>query len=74
MTITLTGTVVNGAIQFDEPLNLPNHTCVTIQTQPLEDWRERMQRGLDGWRKFRDENPTGSHGERFSREQLYEDT
>ena len=73
MTATLTGTFVDGAIQLDQPVSLPNHSRVTVQVQPLEDWRERMQRGLAGWRKFCDEHPTGSGGEKFNREALYED-
>ena len=72
---TLTGTFVDGTIQFDQPVDLPNHSrvIVQVQVQPPEDWRERMRRGLAEWRKFCDEHPTGSGGEKFNREALYED-
>ena len=72
MTTTLTGTFVDGAIQLDQPVNLPNHSRVTVQVQPLEDWRERMRRGLKGWREYRVQHPTGSGGLRFTREELHE--
>ena len=72
MTTTLTGTFVDGAIQLDQPVNLPNHSRVTVQVQPLEDWRERMRRGLKGWREYRAQHPTGSGGLRFTREELPE--
>lgn len=74
MTTTLTGTFVDGAIQLDQPVDLPNHSRVTvlIQLPPPADWRERMQQGLKAWREFCDQHPTGSGGVKFSRDELYE--
>ncbi|MBC7819535.1 MAG: hypothetical protein IAG10_21850 [Planctomycetaceae bacterium] len=72
---TLTGTLVDGTIQLDQPVDLPNHSRVIVQVQvhPQDDWRERTRRRLADWRKFCDEHPTGSGGEKFNREALYED-
>ena len=72
MTKTLTGTFVDGTIQLDQPVDLPNHSRVMVQFQAMEDWRERMQRGLKAWREYRAQHPTGSGGVRFTREELHE--
>ncbi len=34
MKTQLTATVVNGTLQFDEPLNLPEHSRVTVSVLP----------------------------------------
>ena len=75
MTTTLTGTFVDGAIQLDQPVDLPNHSrvIVQVQVQPPDDWRERVRLRLAEWQRFCDENPMGSGGEKFNREALYED-
>ena len=71
---SLTGTYVDGVIQLDQPVDLPNHSRVIVRVQilPPEDWRERMRRGLKAWREYCDLHPTGSGGLKFTREELHE--
>ena len=76
MTTHTTGTVVNGQLQLDQPLPLPNRCRVTVAVAPTvdipADWRERMVAGLKAIEQLKLERPIGSGGLRFTREELHE--
>ena len=76
MTTHATGMVIDGQLQLDQPLPLPNRSRVTVIVKSAidvpADWRERMTRGLAAMQKLKDEHPIGSGGVRFTREELHE--
>lgn len=76
MTTRTTATVVDGQLQLDQPLPLPNQSRVNVvvesATETPADWRERMTQGLESLQKLVAEHPIGSGGVRFTREELHE--
>jgi hypothetical protein len=75
MTTQTTGTVMNGQLQLDSPLPLPDRSRVNVTVEvskAQESWRQRMQQGLQALEKLKAERPIGSGGVRFTREQLHE--
>ena len=75
MTTTLSATVVNGALQLDEPLTLPEQSRVqvTVIAEPQdEDEVTRRREVLRKFRAFSDARPIFSSGERLTRDQMHE--
>ena len=76
MTTQTTGVVVDGQLQLDQPLPLPDRSRVTVTVQSAidvpADWRERMIRGLATMQQLKVDHPVGSGGLRFTREELHE--
>jgi hypothetical protein len=76
MTTQATGTVIDGQLQLDRPLPLPNQSRVTVTVQSAidvpADWRERMTQGLAAMEKLKADHPIGSGGLRFTRDELHE--
>ena len=74
MTTTHTATVVNGALQLDEPLELPEQSRVTVTvTAPTDEETRRRRR--DAAEKFlasARETRFVSDGEKLTRDQLHE--
>ena len=67
-----TGTVVGGALQLDERLDLPDNSRVRVAVQPLEEWRTRFQNGLNAWKQLRQDRPVNSGGRHYTRDELHE--
>ena len=59
MTSEVTGTVIGGRLELDEPLALRDNTRVTVVirvgAEIPADWRERYIAGLEAWKKFIEE-------------------
>ncbi len=75
MTTPLNKTVVNGALQLDEPLTLPEQSRVkvTVTAEPKEgDEVARRREVLQKFRAFSDARPIFSSGERLTRDQMHE--
>lgn len=76
MTTHTTGTVIDGQLQLDQPLALPNQSRVTVTVQPAaeipSDWQERFRKGLEAWKRLVEEHPIHSGGLHFTREELHE--
>jgi hypothetical protein len=76
MTTHTTGTVIDGQLQLDHPLTLPNESRVAVTVQPAADipadWQERFSKGLEAMQKLKAEHPIGSGGLRLTREELHE--
>lgn len=76
MTTQATGTVIDGQLQLDQPLPLPNRSRVTVTVQsaiaPPADWQQRMQQGLAALQQLKAKHPIGSGGVRFTRDELHE--
>ena len=71
MTTTHTATVVNGALQLDEPLKLPEHSRVHVTVLPLNPDPERRKRAFEQFFKLADELKI-CDGEKLTRDQMHE--
>lgn len=67
-----TGTVVDGALKLDHPLDLPDHSRVRVAVESLESWRTRFKAGLRSWKELCDQRPIHSGGQRYTRDELHE--
>ncbi len=67
-----TATVVDGALELDLPLDLPDQSRVRVAVEPLESWRARFRAGLDRWKAYCEQHPIHSGGRRFTRDELHE--
>jgi hypothetical protein len=76
MTTETTGIVVDGQLQLDRPLPLPNNSRVAVIVKTAadlpDDWRERFAKGLQEWREYIRQHPVRSGGVKFTREELHE--
>ncbi len=67
-----TGTIVDGALELDQRIDLPDHSRVRVAIEPLESWRSKFQAGLNEWRSLCERRPIHSGGRRFTRDELHE--
>jgi hypothetical protein len=67
-----TGTIVAGALQLDERIDLPDNSRVRVAVQPLEEWRTRFQTGLNAWKQLCHDRPIDSGGRHYTRDELHE--
>lgn len=65
------GTVVDGVLQLNQRLDLPDNSRVRVVIEPLEEWRTRLQTGLAAWKQLRQAHPINSGGRHYTRDQLY---
>ena len=69
---TTTGTVVNGMIQLDKPLLLPDQTPVAVTVESLA---SAHADGLLAWQSIQrrlQQRPINSGGLKFTRDELHE--
>ena len=67
-----TGVVVDGAIQLDEPLMIPNRTAVSVRVEPL---LTASNDRLQAWERTQERlkaRPIHGGGKRFTRDELHE--
>ncbi len=67
-----TATVINGGLELDQRLDLPDQSRVRVAIEPLEGWKDRYSAGLESWKKFCEEHPVHSGGRRYTRDELHE--
>ncbi len=72
MTEHVTGTVVNGTLQLDTPLALPNHSRVAVHVEPLPAEGAGPSAAFVAFCKLIAERPISLGGERPTREELHE--
>ena len=72
MTEHVTGTVVNGALQLDTPLTLPDRSRVTVHVEPLPMKEGEPSAAFLAFCKLIAERPIYSGEPRPTREELYE--
>lgn len=74
MTTTRTATVVNGALQLDEPLQLPEQSRVSVSVIPHTDDSARRRRIATAEKFIQSVQETHfvSDGEKLTREQLHD--
>ena len=65
-------TVMDGALELDSPLNLPDQSRVRVAVEPLENWSARFKAGLEDWKAYCEQHPIHSGQQRFTRDELHE--
>ena len=70
--VSVEGTVIDGAIHLDQPLNLANESRVHVTVVPVDDSEQRWDQALAALARLKREQPIGSGGLKFTREQLHE--
>ena len=71
MTTRLTGTIEDGVLKFDEPLEFPNHSRVTVIVEPLITTEQRLA-AWDSTEERLRLRPINSGGIKFTRDELHE--
>ena len=72
MVVKTTGIVVNGAIQLDQRLELPNHSPVNVTLEPIETAPDKAKRAWEATKARLRERPIHGGGKRFTRDELHE--
>jgi len=67
-----TATVMDGGLELDHPLDLPDQSRVRVAIEPLESWQARFSAGLASWKGFCEQRPVHSGGRRYTRDELHE--
>ncbi len=67
-----TATVLDGALELDAPLDLPDRSRVRVAVEPLENWRARFEAGLEEWKAYCEQHPIHSGQQHFTRDELHE--
>ena len=65
------GTVVDGALRLDSPIELPSGTRVQVIVNPIPTEAER-QRAWEEWDKLCEELELDSNASRLTRDELHE--
>ena len=66
-----TGTIVDGSIQLDQPIDLPDQSRVTVRTDLLEHDPKLAQEALESFLQRTRVRPVYSDGVRLTRDQLH---
>lgn len=68
------GTIDGDIIRLDQPLDLPNASRVEVTIAPLDagDSRGRWEEFMDDLERLCREEPIGSCGRRYTRDELHE--
>ncbi len=68
----ITGTLIDGVVQLDEPVDLPNNSRVKVKIEPITYDPEKAKEAFERWMKRTEERPIHSGGIRFTRDELHE--
>ena len=66
------GTIDGDIIRLDQPLGLPHASRVEVTIAPLDVSRGRWDEFMDDLERLCDEQPVGSGGKRYTRDELHE--
>ena len=66
------GTIDGDVIRLDQPLGLPHASRVEVTIAPLDVSRGRWDEFMDDLERLCDEQPVGSGGRRYTRDELHE--
>lgn len=69
-----TGTLIDGVVQLDQPVNLPNNSRVNVSIEPMSIDPTEARVAFDALKKRLRERPIHSGGRRFTRDELHERT
>ena len=68
----ITGTIVDGGVKLDRPIELPENSRMRVAIEPLEGSRSAFAAGLAEWKSLCRRRPIHSGGRRFTRDELHE--
>ena len=68
----MNATVLDGALELDEPVGFPNHYRVQVSVEPLPAEEQDWQAAFQAFQELCDERPIASGGAHSSREELHE--
>lgn len=69
---TFKGTIIRGALQLDEQVDLADQSRVHVTIVPVDQRRLQWQHALIALEELRKLNPIHSGKQRFTREQLHD--
>ena len=72
MSTQITGTIIGGRLELDEPIALPDQSRVNVVISPRSEECAPRIEAFERWRKHIQEHPVDSGGMRFTREELHE--
>lgn len=72
MNLTITGIVVGGGVQLDQPLSLPDQTPVTVTVQPLPASKADAIAAWESLQARLAKHPIHGGGKRYTRDELHE--
>ena len=67
-----TGTLIDGVVQLDHSVNLPNHSRVYVSIEPLNIDPAEAQAALAAFKQRLQQRPIHSGGQHFTRDELHE--
>lgn len=72
MNQTITGVVVGGGIQLDQPISLPDQTPVSVTVQPLPSSKASAIAAWESLQARLAAHPIHGGGKRYTRDELHE--
>jgi hypothetical protein len=63
---------MNGGLELDQRLDLPDQSRVRVAIEPLESWKTRVSAGWQSLKEFCELHPVHSGGRRYTRDELHE--
>jgi len=70
--VSVDGTIVDGAIQLDQPLPLANHSRVRVTVTPVDEIERKWDEALRNLEQLKKDHPINSGGEKLTREEIYD--
>ena len=72
MAKVLTGTIRQGQIQLDQPVDMPDNCRVQVTVEVLPAAQRSFMEAFEEFVRYADEHPVDSGGVRYTRDQLFE--
>jgi len=72
MTMTTTGTLIDGVVRLDELVDVPNNSRVTVTLGVIQYDPLKAKEALDRMLERNQDRPVHSGGVRYTREELHE--
>lgn len=72
MKIETKGTLIDGVVQLDEAVDLPNHSRVSVTVRPLTQEPREPKAALERFLRRAEARQFDSRGLRFTRDELHE--
>ncbi len=67
-----TGTLIDGVVQLDQPVNLPNNSRVNVSVEPMSIGPAEARAAFEAFKQRIRQRPIHSGGRRFTRDELHE--
>jgi hypothetical protein len=70
--ISTDGTIIDGSIQLDQPIDLANNSRVKVTVVPVDEIERKWDDALANLERLKKEHPINSGGIKLTREELYD--